>query len=761
MNSVPFLHQLLELLAKSALILLAAAALAAALSRGSAAQRHTLWLAVFAALLLLPLTKLAAPRWHLPGSPGTGPATVRALPALTLTPLDADPPTAAAPVANSRSWSWPNPQHLLVGAWLLGAAGILGYRWLGSLQIAVLRRRSRASASVRMAVLAQQAAGEMNLREPCEIRLAPAVSVPCTAGVRRPAVLLPVTAGNRDDARLLTTLRHEFAHIRRHDYLARWGALLACALYWPNPLVWLAARRLHTGQEQACDDLVLRAGTPPADYAALLLETARAFTQPGESLRAALAMARPSTLEGRVLAIVDDTRDRRPAGRAFSLAGVFGVAAIIGASALAQVAPKQIVDPLAETIVSVEVRSLPPRTPASSTTPLAAPIVRAIEVPDGDAFLMNQETLRANLRTRVGQPYSEQAIAEDLRYLQETNRMASARIFGVPVADGVKVLITTRTPSALDRTRTPLADATAASVFITTAAEAPLDIDGRTVRLKTDEAITDGERAWDFKRTTVKFGQTTVTAQSIRYDPARRRAEFAGNVEIQQQTKTTRSKKLTVQFGEGGHLTLDGPPQSSTEYYGLISDGIVSVNSEGQRTPGKPGLYSIQQAPAAAATAPEPDFTPQAVASPVEDAAKVLARVNGQIINAKDVQANLPRGSKDDPAAQKATLENLVDRLLILEEFERRGFTIPDAILDDRVAVIVREEFSGDQARFEQTLKAQGYDLASFRKMQRDTIGIQEMRRQAAKDVPTTERPRAIEEWLQGLRGKARIDLSR
>jgi len=34
MNSVPFLHQLLELLAKSALILLAAAALAAALSRG-------------------------------------------------------------------------------------------------------------------------------------------------------------------------------------------------------------------------------------------------------------------------------------------------------------------------------------------------------------------------------------------------------------------------------------------------------------------------------------------------------------------------------------------------------------------------------------------------------------------------------------------------------------------------------------------------------------------------------------------------------
>jgi hypothetical protein len=49
-------------------------------------------------------------------------------------------------------------------------------------------------------------------------------------------------------------------------------------------------------------------------------------------------MARPSTLEGRVLAIVDETRDRRPAGRAAAVASAFVIVATLSLSALAQVA---------------------------------------------------------------------------------------------------------------------------------------------------------------------------------------------------------------------------------------------------------------------------------------------------------------------------------------------------------------------------------------------------------------------------------------
>jgi hypothetical protein len=151
---------------------------------------------------------------------------------------------------------------------------------------------------------------------------------------------LPRATEDWCDASLIAALRHELGHVHRRDYLVRWMALVTCACYWPNPFVWLAARRLAAAQERACDDLVLRAGSSPTDYATLLMETASSTVRLSSGLyAAALAMARPSTLQGRVLAVVDETRNRRPAGRLTCLLAGLGVIATIGASALAQVAP--------------------------------------------------------------------------------------------------------------------------------------------------------------------------------------------------------------------------------------------------------------------------------------------------------------------------------------------------------------------------------------------------------------------------------------
>jgi len=45
------------------------------------------------------------------------------------------------------------------------------------------------------------------------------------------------------------------------------------------------------------------------------------------------------------------------------------------------------------------------------------------------------------MRTRVGKPYSEQAVEEDIRNLYKTGNISNVRIFGEPVTDGVKVIV--------------------------------------------------------------------------------------------------------------------------------------------------------------------------------------------------------------------------------------------------------------------------------------------------------------------------------
>jgi hypothetical protein len=82
-------------------------------------------------------------------------------------------------------------------------------------------------------------------------------------------------------------------------------AQAACAIYWFNPLVWMAAAQLRSERERACDDAVLRGGALASAYAGHLLDIAREL-RPALRPSAALAMARRSDLEGRLLAVLAD-----------------------------------------------------------------------------------------------------------------------------------------------------------------------------------------------------------------------------------------------------------------------------------------------------------------------------------------------------------------------------------------------------------------------------------------------------------------------
>ena len=100
-------------------------------------------------------------------------------------------------------------------------------------------------------------------------------------------------------------LTHEFSHIKGHDWLVQILVKLACAVYWFNPLVWLAARRLFIEREQACDNDVIAAGAKPSEYATHLIDLAKSMQWRGAAPSAALAMVRPSQLRVRIVSILD------------------------------------------------------------------------------------------------------------------------------------------------------------------------------------------------------------------------------------------------------------------------------------------------------------------------------------------------------------------------------------------------------------------------------------------------------------------------
>jgi len=305
---------LLDLLLKSAFVLAAASAISAIWRGASAAQRHLVWVLAFAALLLLPFTHFATPRWtwHTP--------TVRA----TFTPAN---PASVAPatvpsVSPATSRTLPPWRDVTVVAWLAGAVGLLAFRGVGLLRLWRLHRHS-------------QPLNDPRLPSRISLRHSPDCAVPLMWGVWRPVVMLPSAALAWPEQNRNTALRHELAHVQRRDWLTRLAAQCLCALYWPNPLVWLAARSLRLAQEQACDDAVLRDGVRADEYASLLCSVARSSGQ------YAVAMAQPSTLERRICAIVDERRNRSTLGRWTTVAGVLLVAVVVAGGEMAQVAKEK------------------------------------------------------------------------------------------------------------------------------------------------------------------------------------------------------------------------------------------------------------------------------------------------------------------------------------------------------------------------------------------------------------------------------------
>jgi len=300
-----------DLVVRSSVLLLVGLAAAACLRRQSAALRHAVVAAaVFTAALSVPLT-LMGPSWEVqvPAVASRGAPSQAVAGDAVAGRLTPEQPVAAAPRPGSRVA--PLLATIWTAGWLLCAV------WLaaGVIRIARITARARPVRERRWRDAARDVARAYGLRRPIALLHVDRPHVLATWGLRRPSVLLPGDADGWSDARIRAVLSHELAHIRRQDWLVQIAAEALRTLVWFNPLMWIACGWLRRESERAADDAVLRLGVPPRDYAAELVAIAKTCRRAGPHWAPAMTMARPSTLEGRISAMLNGKTDRTPLSR--------------------------------------------------------------------------------------------------------------------------------------------------------------------------------------------------------------------------------------------------------------------------------------------------------------------------------------------------------------------------------------------------------------------------------------------------------------
>lgn len=311
----------LLLLALKMSVPLAMALIVELLLRGrSAALRHAVLAAGIAGAGLVPIVQPLAPSWSTAMQAPEAVAPIAGVPAVPGTRVVApasdggqEAVRVVAPAPSPIPWT-----SVGLVVWGVGAACGLLVMAAGLWRLRRIHACATTVVAPQWAEAAADIAGRFGLTQPIALRESdqPLLVV---FGSRRPTVLLPPSASAWSEQRIRIVLAHELAHVQRGDWLMQLSAEALRAVSWFNPLAWVAARRLRDRSELACDDLVLACGIDAADYASTLASLARSLRPETHRLLPAPAMARPSSLQRRVMAMLDTTVDRRAPKRRIRL----------------------------------------------------------------------------------------------------------------------------------------------------------------------------------------------------------------------------------------------------------------------------------------------------------------------------------------------------------------------------------------------------------------------------------------------------------
>ena len=165
--------------------------------------------------------------------------------------------------------------------------------------------------------------------------------------------------------------------------------------------------------------------------------------------------------------------------------------------------------------------------------------------------------------------------------------------------------------------------------------------------------------------------------------------------------------------------------------------------------PPVPDNASPANAPSAASQAapPRPKLTKRIVN-------RIAATVNGRPITSNEVSflmmpiaaqlATLyprqgPEFQRQLTKAKKDIINDLIDRELVLGEFEEKGYQMRDSLIDQEVQRTIKETFNGNREKFLKNLKDSGLTIRAFRDLTKRRMIVMAMRSSKYdQDIPPT-----------------------
>lgn len=144
---------------------------------------------------------------------------------------------------NSVSNTGTSAHTILLIVWLAGSIAVLAYSAVRNVRFYRTLRKARKPAE--------------GLTAAIPVYVVDCIDSPCLFGVFRPAIYLTDFAAD-DSQRSAYVIEHELSHYRHRDNIWAIVRVVCCAMYWFNPLVWLAAYLSRQDSELACDSAVIK-----------------------------------------------------------------------------------------------------------------------------------------------------------------------------------------------------------------------------------------------------------------------------------------------------------------------------------------------------------------------------------------------------------------------------------------------------------------------------------------------------------------------